>query len=167
MKPVGGQTLRIAGWLFAFTISLGACSDKGREISLENARLQNPSEATRNEAIAWNKSAASSYLEQRETWWEQWKGAKRDQGTFCISCHTNLTFVFAHSVREGVSADRNTPDNYGILIQNVRTRVRSWKDVEPYYGELTDYASKGPASSTLLFLPMMILPAGSLPKTGA
>src|SRR5437868_954744 len=36
----------------------------------------------------WNKQAAASYLDARQTWWMHWPKAARDHETFCVSCHT-------------------------------------------------------------------------------
>jgi squalene-hopene/tetraprenyl-beta-curcumene cyclase len=94
----------------------------------------------------WNKAAAATYLDQRETWWMKWQDAKRDQGTFCISCHTNLTFVFAQTALRELPHETNTSDNERRIVDNVKERVRLWNSVESYYGNKEDDAGNGPRS---------------------
>src|SRR5271167_988592 len=146
MRPFRARTFGVVACLAVATLSQNCCSNRAAIASAEKAPQPKVAGTAGHQAITWNKTAASGYLEQRENWWLHWKGAKRDHDTFCISCHTNLPFVFAQSALRGVSTEKNTPDNYGILLEDVKTRVRSWKDIEPYYGELSDYSSKGPAS---------------------
>ena len=86
----------------------------------------------------WNRAAAATYLDQRETWWMKWQDAKRDQGTFCVSCHTNLTFVFAQTALRELPNEATTSDNERRIIDDVKKRVRLWSSVESYYDNKED-----------------------------
>jgi squalene-hopene/tetraprenyl-beta-curcumene cyclase len=83
-------------------------------------------------SAAWKPDAAAAYLDARADWWMTWRDAARDRGTFCISCHTTLPYALARpdSARERAIAD------------NVRTRVRHWADVAPYYGAHAKQSAK-------------------------
>src|SRR5215470_10661289 len=48
-------------------------------------------------AASWNRKAAADYLDRRAAWWTTWPKAARDQGTFCVSCHTAVPYVIARS----------------------------------------------------------------------
>lgn len=90
---------------------------------------------------SWDPRAAAAYLDQRETWWMQWWGSARDHETFCISCHTVLPYAFSRptlrkALGEKVSANERD------LLENVKKRVRLWKDVKPFYGDQAE-ASRG------------------------
>jgi squalene-hopene/tetraprenyl-beta-curcumene cyclase len=85
---------------------------------------------------SWNSSAAESYLNQRQSWWIKWPDATRDQGTFCISCHTNVTYMTAMPELRA-SLDETGPSEAEVeLVQDVTKRVQAWKTVRPYYTNL-------------------------------
>ena len=95
---------------------------------------------------SWNRSAAATYLDQREAWWMGWKVAARDHETFCVSCHTVLPYALSRaSLRAGL-ADQVPTANEQRLLDNVRKRVRLWKEVSPYYGD-QDYGANKAAES--------------------
>ncbi len=77
---------------------------------------------------SWNPAAAAQYLDQREAWWMAWPAAARDHGTFCVSCHTALTYAIARP------ALGPAPEAQRALDDNVTKRVRLWKTVGPYFG---------------------------------
>ena len=96
-------------------------------------------------ARSWNRRAAAAYLDRRADWWVEWPGAARDHGTVCVSCHTTLPYALARARLGG------PPDSGASLVQrrvldNVRARVRLWKDVEPYYANRSGDASKAAES---------------------
>ena len=81
----------------------------------------------------WNEDSATAYLDQRAAWWVQWKGAARDHGTFCVSCHTTVPYILS---QPAIHAGPGAPDisaNERLILDDVTKRVRLWKDVEPYY----------------------------------
>jgi len=94
----------------------------------------------------WDIRAAATYLNKRETWWMQWEAAKRDNDTFCVSCHTNLPFVFVQTAFLELPSETNTSDNERKIIDNVKKRVRLWNSVASYYGDKEDGAGNGPGS---------------------
>ena len=87
-----------------------------------------------------------AYLDQRETWWMKWQDAKRDQGTFCVSCHTNLPFVFAQTALRELPNGSTTSDNERRIIDDVKKRVQLWSAVESYYDNKEDADGNGPGS---------------------
>jgi len=86
---------------------------------------------------SWNAPAAAGYLDGRMTWWLQWPNAARDHGTTCVSCHTVLPYALARPALRAATSDRGDVDPERRLIDNVVTRVRMWKDVEPFYPDQT------------------------------
>ncbi|HEV2288842.1 MAG TPA: hypothetical protein VGR81_07815 [Candidatus Acidoferrales bacterium] len=89
---------------------------------------------------SWNHRAAAAYLDERETTWMTYPHAARDRGTFCVSCHTAMPYALSRQAIDtayGLSAP--TLDERK-LIDNVRTRVNLWKEIQPYY------PSQAPAS---------------------
>jgi squalene-hopene/tetraprenyl-beta-curcumene cyclase len=88
-------------------------------------------------ATAWNKAAAAKYLDGRIAWWKTWPTAARDQGTFCISCHTALPYALARPVLRSALNEKAPSADEKLLFDNVVKRVRLWKDVEPFYPDQT------------------------------
>jgi squalene-hopene/tetraprenyl-beta-curcumene cyclase len=136
--------------LLAIAVVAYSCSNKQSDY-LENGQDHKPVAAypDHNEAGAvstWNRAAAVTYLNQRETWWMKWQDAKRDQGTFCVSCHTNLPFVFAQTALRELPNGTTTSDNERRIIDDVKKRVRQWSSVESYYDNKEDETGNGPAS---------------------
>ena len=109
---------------------LAACSRPG-------APAAAASSAWRPEARAggsWSPKAAAAYLDQRADWWMGWRGAARDHGTFCVSCHTALPYALSRPALREPLADGAPSDNERRLLDNVTRRVRLWKEAAPYYG---------------------------------
>jgi squalene-hopene/tetraprenyl-beta-curcumene cyclase len=93
----------------------------------------------RAESIAlasWNAKAAAAYLDQRQTWWSTWPNAERE-GASCVSCHTTLPYALARPVLRRALDERSRPATETKLLENVVKRVRTWKDVAPYYPDQT------------------------------
>lgn len=82
---------------------------------------------------SWNAQAAAHYLDQREAIWSTWPGAARGQGTFCVSCHTALSFALIRPVIEVPSELQTGTQEETQLLQNVQKRVRLWGQIRPYY----------------------------------
>ena len=147
MISIGRILVRMASFLAMAMISCSCSSKKGVEYAQDEKPVAAYPDHNEQRAVStWNKAAAASYLNQRETWWMKWQDAKRDQGTFCISCHTNLTFVFAQTALRELPTETGTSDNERKIIDDVKKRVRLWDSVESYYGNKEDDAGNGPGS---------------------
>jgi len=92
----------------------------------------------------WNRQAAAAYLDRRADWWLQWPAAARDHGTVCVSCHTTLPYALARA-RLGGPSHSGSPVQRRVL-DSVRTRVRLWNEVAPYYANRSGDASKAAES---------------------
>lgn len=85
--------------------------------------------------VSWDKKAAATYLDGREAWWMNWPRASRDHGTFCVSCHTALPYAISRPALRSALGDQTATVNEQRLIDDVKTRVRLWKEVEPWYSD--------------------------------
>lgn len=85
----------------------------------------------------WNPQRAASYLDQRQTWWEVWPKSARDHATVCLSCHTALPYALARPELRDILHERELAVPERKLVADVVTRVRSWGEVKPYYGDST------------------------------
>jgi squalene-hopene/tetraprenyl-beta-curcumene cyclase len=85
--------------------------------------------------VSWNKKAAAVYLDGRENWWMNWPRAARDHGTFCVSCHTAVPYAISRPALRLVLGEQTAAVNEQKLIDSVTTRVRFWKEVEPWYSD--------------------------------
>jgi len=100
-------------------------------------------------AGAWNPKAAAAYLDRRTEWWMGWEGAARDHETFCISCHTALPYALARAALRS-SADAGPSEIERRLVDNVATRVRLWREVEPYYTKDGDKIAESRGTEAVL-----------------
>lgn len=85
----------------------------------------------------WNANAAAAYLDGRADWWTTWPNAKRDRGTFCISCHTTLPYAIARPALRSALGETGPGDTERKVLDNLVTRVRMWRDAEPFYPDQT------------------------------
>jgi squalene-hopene/tetraprenyl-beta-curcumene cyclase len=83
----------------------------------------------------WDAKAAASYLDQRAAWWITWSNAKRDHGTFCVSCHTAVPYELARPALDQALAENAPAESERLILDNVAKRVRMWKDVLPPYND--------------------------------
>jgi len=97
------------------------------------------------DARSWNPQSAAAYLDRRADWWMQWSGAARDRGTVCVSCHTTLPYALVRP-RLDWPSDSSGSSVRRRVVDNVRTRVRLWKDIGPYYANRSGDASKAAES---------------------
>jgi squalene-hopene/tetraprenyl-beta-curcumene cyclase len=95
-------------------------------------------------AETWSPEAAAAYLDRRADWWMTWRGAARDHGTFCISCHTMLPYALARPVLGARLGDQGISGREQKLVENVRARVGRWTEAAPYYAN----RAKDPAKAT-------------------
>lgn len=96
-----------------------------------------PASAPASGPMEWNAPAAARYLDGRMSWWLTWPGAERDRGTSCVSCHTVLPYALARSSLRRVLSERAASIPEEVMLERVTTRVRLWRDVEPYYPDQT------------------------------
>jgi squalene-hopene/tetraprenyl-beta-curcumene cyclase len=114
---------------------------------------RNPAKVT----TPWNEKAAANYLDARETWWAGWTGSARDQGTFCVSCHTALPYAVARPVLRKAMGESGTSIEEQQLVDNVIKRVRLGKDSSPYYSDQGDNYKEAESRGTEAVLNAAIL----------
>ena len=107
------------------------------------ARPLSPGTAAPN---SWDPKAAAAYLDQREQWWMGWQEAAREHGTFCVSCHTAVPYALARPSLRKVLGEPAPTENERILLENVRKRVRIWKEIAPVYNDKEDGPNKSAES---------------------
>ena len=86
-------------------------------------------------ANSWDQKAAAAFLDQRAGWWMAWPRAARDHETFCISCHTAVPYAMSRPALRGALGEQGPSANERKLLDNVRKRVRLWKEVAPFYSD--------------------------------
>jgi squalene-hopene/tetraprenyl-beta-curcumene cyclase len=84
-------------------------------------------------AGSWDAKAAGGYLDGRMTWWMNWPTAARDHGTFCVSCHTAVTYAVGRPALRSSLSETAPSTSEQQLLDNVAKRVRMWAEVEPFY----------------------------------
>ena len=84
---------------------------------------------------AWNPAKAAAYLDKRATWWIGWPTSARDQGTFCVSCHTATPLSLGRASLRGALDEAGVSPNEQKVLDSVAKRVRMWHDVEPFYSD--------------------------------
>jgi squalene-hopene/tetraprenyl-beta-curcumene cyclase len=84
-------------------------------------------------ANPWDQKAAAAYLDQRVGWWMSWPRAARDHETFCVSCHTAVPYAMSRPALRAALAEQGPSANERKLLDNVKKRVRLWKEVAPFY----------------------------------
>ena len=109
-------------------------------------------------APSWNPQAAAHYLDTRELEWQHWDHAQKDQGTLCVSCHTQLSYAY---VRPTLRATLNEPGlnpPEETMLASIRKRVALWSQLPPFYDDAHSGASKADQShSTEAVLNAIIL----------
>lgn len=116
--------------------------------------------ASRPEASApsWNRKAAAHYLDSREIYWPTWSHAQRKQGTFCVSCHTQLSYAYVRpALRLDLNEDNLNPPEQALLA-NIHKRLQLWNSLPPDYTDAcTGTAKSAQARSTEAILNALIL----------
>ncbi|HYL63440.1 MAG TPA: hypothetical protein VE077_12545 [Candidatus Methylomirabilis sp.] len=84
---------------------------------------------------SWDQKAAAVYLDERASWWMQWPRAARDHETFCVSCHTAVPYAMARPGLRAALGEQGPSANERRILENVRKRVRLWKEVAPFYSD--------------------------------
>ena len=93
--------------------------------------------AVESRADDFDAKGAAAYLDARAEWWSTWSNAQRDRGTFCISCHTTLPYALARPELSTRLGERQPSTAESKIINNLLTRARGWRDVEPFYPDQT------------------------------
>jgi squalene-hopene/tetraprenyl-beta-curcumene cyclase len=96
----------------------------------------------------WDPRASEAYLDGRESWWISWSTAARDQGTFCVSCHTNVPYLLARPVLRATLGERDFSPPERVIFDNSARRVRLWNKIHPYYGSEDDVGNYTGTEST-------------------
>jgi len=87
--------------------------------------------------VGWDPKAAAAYLDGRAMFWSTWKPAARDHGTFCISCHTTLPFAIARPTLRKLLDERLPDEAETKIFDNLLTRARGYREMEPFYPDQT------------------------------
>jgi squalene-hopene/tetraprenyl-beta-curcumene cyclase len=112
-------------WSIAAVLMCAACLGA----SLVAVRAQG-----RHEAVSsWNSRAAAAYLDSRADWWVHWPTAARDHDTTCVSCHTAVPYALARTALHATLGEHEQAAPERTIFANVVTRVKLWRDVEPFY----------------------------------
>jgi squalene-hopene/tetraprenyl-beta-curcumene cyclase len=122
MWLVVGGCLGVASW--RASVVRGASVSLGASVKAE---------------AGWDKAGAARYLDEREVWWQEWPRAQKDNGTMCISCHTQVPYAMARPVLGG--ADASEPEK--TMMASVETRVTQWGEMTPFYSD----AKNGPGKT--------------------
>ena len=120
---------------------LAACSHNaahaaGSQIQNTSATYLVPSATAADTSL--DPRAAAAYLDQREDWWMNWPHAARDHQTFCVSCHTAVPYALSRPSLHKALGEQTLSTDERELLDNVRKRVRLWKDVGPFYSDRDD-----------------------------
>lgn len=81
----------------------------------------------------WDPAAAARYLDAREVWWQGWERAQKDQGTYCISCHTQVPYALARPLLRRRLGQPGPGPSEQAMLASIEKRVRLWNEVEPFY----------------------------------
>lgn len=87
--------------------------------------------------VGFDAKAAAKYLDGRADAWSVWPNAQRDRGTFCISCHTTLPYALARPALREAVGEREPSRSEANILNNLLTRARAWREVEPFYPDQT------------------------------
>jgi squalene-hopene/tetraprenyl-beta-curcumene cyclase len=114
---------------------------------------------------SWNPKAAAAYLDERSGWWMSWPGAARDHGTFCVSCHTLAPYGLSRQYLRTALGETGPSANERKMFDNMVSRVRMWKEVEPFYPDQTRGLPKTSESrGTEAILNALVLTGADAPK---
>src|SRR5215472_7691264 len=89
------------------------------------------------ENLDWSPAKAAAYLDGRLGWWVTWPKSARDHGTVCVSCHTGGPIALGRPALHAALGETSASASERKLLDSVATRVRLWKEVEPFYPDQT------------------------------
>jgi squalene-hopene/tetraprenyl-beta-curcumene cyclase len=117
-----------------FTARLGTCLTALLMCGVLQAAVRG---ADAKDSLGWNPQAAAAYLDGRAMFWATWPNAARDHGTFCISCHTTLPFAIARPALRGLLGESGPGAAEAKILENLLTRARGYREMEPFYPDQT------------------------------
>ena len=82
-----------------------------------------------------NLQAAAKYLDAREVWWQNWPRAQKDQGTVCVSCHTQLPYAMVRPILQRGLGESGMPAANKVMLDSVEKRVSHWSEMIPFYSD--------------------------------
>ena len=80
----------------------------------------------------WDRQAAAAYLDGRQSWWMDWPTAARDQGTYCVSCHTVTPYALGRAALRRVTVPGAVERR---MLDSVEHRVLAWDEMQPFYSD--------------------------------
>lgn len=117
---------------------LAVCCAAGFLQACSTGSASNPANSSTQTAAfgsaSWNEKAAAAYLDSRQQWWMEWKGAQRGS-TFCLSCHTTLPYMLARPQLDSMLGQSKPSADEQKLVADVTERVRDWSTDRPYYSD--------------------------------
>ena len=87
--------------------------------------------------VGFDAKAAAKYLDARADAWSVWPNAQRDRGTYCLSCHTTLPYALARPALREAVGEHEPSRSESKILNNLLTRARAWREVEPFYPDQT------------------------------
>ena len=91
---------------------------------------------------SWNPQAAARYLDSREIYWQSWDRAQKDQGTVCVSCHTQAPYALARPLLRGELKEQDQTAAEQAMLASIQKRVRMWNTVLPFYSDALNGVGK-------------------------
>ena len=92
---------------------------------------------------AWNKAAAAKYLDDRQSWWQDWPHAQKDHGTVCVSCHTQVPYALARPLLRGPLGEHAVSDPERAMLNSIIERVNLGNEAQTFYSD----AEHGPGKT--------------------
>lgn len=92
---------------------------------------------------SWDPKAAARYLDDRETWWQEWQRAQKDHGTVCISCHTQVPYAMARPAMQRELGETAMNPAETAMMASVEKRVNGWQEMATFYSD----AKSGPGKT--------------------
>lgn len=111
----------------------------------------------------WDPKQAAVYLDGRMDWWESWQPAARDHDTFCVSCHTALTYALARPALRSTLEEKEPNAVERKLLANVSKRVSLWQDVQAYYSDKSGPGKSAESRSSEAVLNALVLARAQSP----
>ncbi len=98
------------------------------------------------EPTGWSLEKAARYLDDRGKAWFEFPSADRGKGaakTSCLSCHTLLPYALARPVLRQMAGQTTPTDYEKKLIEQVRSRVEAWTDLDtPAFSLFYDFSDQ-------------------------
>lgn len=90
----------------------------------------------------WSPQAAARYLDAREDGWPRWRSTHRGQGTYCVSCHTQVPYVVSRTTLEQPLGETGPNPRESAMVANIAKRVEAGDKVAPYFADARFGAGK-------------------------